>query len=1267
MENLWIWKIFQKSSCIFIDNVYNQIRLYCFIKKTMSDIIPPYGEQKDGSVIDVYGNILSLDERLEIIEQVEWLPATGMKDDIVNAVRNNSIIIINGETGSGKTTQIGKMLLNQKQQINITQPRRLAAKSNSDRVSQELLAETGDPYFSLWHGVGYRIGWEASSSRISPLSFNTDGLELMRWAYSNMAPNILVLDEIHNFAIPTEILAMLLKRRKNVKTIIMSATLDPNIFQEYYGQISSDIPVINIPGRTYPVTKYFNPGENYVESIATYYTGKKDILWKEDIPWKNILFFVPGKKEIEQAIDLLKKRLGEDAEIFPLHAELPKEQQQALLNKITDKPRIIVCTNVAEESITIPYIHMVMDQATHKVARYNHVGIQELRLENIAQSNCLQRAGRGGRTGPWIYVRANNTPFEELPKYPEAPLEREMLDKYILILLANGTDIIKLHEEESNKGRRLFLHDFNKKLLDISYYRLTQIGAVDGSKNITPLGRDLLKFPLDTYHARMLREAIKRECVEDMIYATAILEKKWFVSKDGKWKRIKMLGGKDSDLFGYTELFKLVTATTLPLGKRELLLWLGIDRDELNDFIDRGGEYKLYELVDLAPLGIKNKKVKEIDELVMDLRELLSDAGVDITSSENMADKKICLASGSLHNVYEYNTKTEDFQNTGHKKGKDTLHFKAGNVTLVEPTNRHLYLGQPFIIGWTWEDASDLNLLTFLTQVDEGHIQDAKFSTRSFIASAQKSVARWEKKKSPARTEEKWGRLHEKKKGGAPSLDIEVVSSSKSEIKKENPSHKGESYERIFQEDDASVNPERVIREYARIIEDFSHAGDSNFFKTQDDARTYYLRYCLPQFLIERNPRIRNYLKGKDENTVFIFKELISRFLLDSEAHRIHPNSIDKTELSFRHDTTILDRFLESEDPFIQAFRKGEEVMFPSEEVELLANIVLDEGSSKNKEVRELQKQYVKLLGSVRWKLNKVDEERMKVEVLKEHLFHVESYSWEYRTITDIYQEIGMMSLSEVKKTMTSLKWVEKKTKVLGKTRHQRENLFKIVETMRNLVRGAENIDTELLFSHKFGEDVSEKYIERYYNTLRLALSKDKRKRQRGINQLEYIIIDVDAQILKLDKEIESLVTETGLLGIPRARIIKENLSVLCKAFFEDAYYEHNVSGKILECTREIVRDQVTEQKGLQKILSQLFYIGKDFRYIKEKGWLFRSIQDYIDISDIIEVYSTTIRQEIQETDDVEKIQLRIQELQAKIEEFQTKKDLIVKNKVAFL
>lgn len=244
-----------------------------------------------------------------------------------------------------------------------------------------------------------------------------------------------------------------------------------------------------------------------------------------------------------------------------------------------------------------------MDTGKHKVGRFNILGIPELREENISQANCLQRAGRAGRTKPGIYIRANDTPFEDLPAYPEAPMEREMLEKYLLILLAHGMDIVAMAEEASQRGEQLFFHEFDKRLLGISLHRLRKIGAIDGSRTITALGKDLVKLPLDVYNARMLYESIRRNCLEDMIYATAILEKKGFVSKNGTWKSVELAHSDESDLFAFVELFKLVTTRTLDERQKSTLLDLGIAHADLARFAEHEGKYgPLYETVDLSHL-----------------------------------------------------------------------------------------------------------------------------------------------------------------------------------------------------------------------------------------------------------------------------------------------------------------------------------------------------------------------------------------------------------------------------------------------------------------------------------------------------------------------------------------------------------------------------------------------------------------------------------------------------------------------------------------
>ncbi len=339
------------------------------------------------------------------------------------------------------------------------------------------------------------------------------------------------------------------------------------------------------------------------------------------------------------------------------------------------------------------------------------------------------------------------------------------------------------------------------------------------------------------------------------------------------------------------------------------------------------------------------------------------------------------------------------FQDRSAKTRKNTLFFKAGNVTLVEPTTSHSYLGQPFIIGGD-EFTQDLNLLTFLTQVDEGHIQDAKASTRSFVAPFHASSTTEQKGRKPKS-------VHEMNKKELHALASDLVApfergtttgtsvgGSMSTSPADTISTEDAAYERIFKEEDVKMDGEQIMREFARLIEK-SSKGEShnNFFQTQEDARLYYLRYRLPDFLVEHNQRISNYLKNKTEDEIFTFKELLVRFLLDHESYRINPRNIKETERRFRHDSIILDRFLESNDPFIQAFRRGEKITLPSQEVELIVGTILDEDLMSNKELFELRKQYVKLLGSVRSDLKDVNEVRIKEEVLREHFQHMELYS----------------------------------------------------------------------------------------------------------------------------------------------------------------------------------------------------------------------------------------------------------------------------------
>ncbi|MDP5039182.1 MAG: helicase-related protein, partial [Candidatus Gracilibacteria bacterium] len=421
------------------------------------------GEQDDLSIVDVYGNKISYEDRLNIIETVSTLPVALFKSQIVDTILNNKVSIIRAETGAGKTTQVAKYMYQEGYRVVNTVPRVISAVSLGQRVSEELICETGDPKNSLGLNVGFRTGEKVSSKSTSPLSFHTDGTELMRRSsFNDNKTDILILDEIHQFSIPSEILSMVIKKsmlktKNDTRIVLMSATIDPSIFQDFFKDLQNDIPVTDIPGRTFPINEYYNDGKNYIGTTLGHLKQGE-----------NILLFSKGKKEIQEIVEKLKQSItsfeldGErfQVEIMPLHSELPIEYQTSLLQNPPDGvKRIIVSTNVAEESITIPYINTVVDLGKGKVSICNEYGIPTLVTYDISKANSKQRKGRGGRVMEGNYIRENETPYDELDEYPKAPIEREMIDREILACLKIGIDVINEVKNLKKEGKKLFFHD----------------------------------------------------------------------------------------------------------------------------------------------------------------------------------------------------------------------------------------------------------------------------------------------------------------------------------------------------------------------------------------------------------------------------------------------------------------------------------------------------------------------------------------------------------------------------------------------------------------------------------------------------------------------------------------------------------------------------------------------------------------------------------------------------------------------------------------
>lgn len=664
---------------------------------------PLRSELSDGSIIDIYGNIITSEERQKIITWIDALPVTQYKDKILDLVWNNRIVIIQWETGSGKTTQIPKFL-EQFWRVVVTQPRVISAISLADRISRELMAVTWDARYSLGMDVWYRTGQQVSSAHTSKISLHSDGLELMRQWVSSVFPDVLTLDEIHGYSIPTEMIARnvrdaMIQAKNNMRVVLMSATINPSILQEYYESVEKNIPVLKIPGRTHKVEKHFLIHDDFVTPTCK--------LYREG---KNILLYAEGKKEIQVAIHLLKQQLGEDTPIFPLHSELPIADQVKILKKDSPEPIIVVATNIAEESITIDYIDAVVDSAKEKTIFVNEYGIDRLETIDIAQANCMQRAGRAGRTHEGSYTRANSMDYELLREFSIAPIEKEMLDRYVLIALVDGVDLRKWHGDH-------FIHEPSIDLLNLSYERLSSLWAINKNGKITALWLSLLKFPVSIYNSMILLESINKWCAESVIPMVAILEKKWFLSKSWAWKEIKMKGKVDGDLFAYLDLYRMITSNNVSNGKLDLLIELWVDEDEVKLFKELEGKKMLFEVVNLDVIGIKTKKVLEIYNTIKNIKEKFEANSYKIWKNTDVAEITSALTAGHLHNIYRYNEETGRFTNYDNKT---PIEFKAGDISVVELVNGGMYIGSPFIIGWE----IDLNLVTNLVKVDDGIIKE---------------------------------------------------------------------------------------------------------------------------------------------------------------------------------------------------------------------------------------------------------------------------------------------------------------------------------------------------------------------------------------------------------------------------------------------------------------------------------------------------------------------------------------------------------------
>src|SRR6476659_9265770 len=444
-----------------------------------------------------------------VVSYPDELPVSQRRDDIAAAIRDHQVVIVAGETGSGKTTQLPKICLELGRgvhgMIGHTQPRRIAARSVAERVAEEI----GTP---LGETVGYQVRFTDHSSRDTLVKLMTDGILLAELQHDRMlsAYDTIIIDEAHERSLNVDFLLgylkQLLPRRPDLKVVITSATIDPQRFSAHF----SDAPIVEVSGRTYPVEIRYRPlveetyddeeGEAVVRDQTEAIVDAVKELSAEGPG--DILVFLPGEREIRDTADALSELTastrGGGTEIVPLYSRLSAAEQHKVFQRHTGR-RVVLATNVAETSLTVPGIRYVVDSGVARISRYSaRTKVQRLQVEPLSQASANQRSGRCGRVEAGIAIRLySEEDFESRPEFTDPEILRTNLASVILQMTSLGLGDI---------ARFPFVEPRDRRNVTAGVQLLEELGAVSAG-DLTKVGRRLARLPIDPRLARMILEA----------------------------------------------------------------------------------------------------------------------------------------------------------------------------------------------------------------------------------------------------------------------------------------------------------------------------------------------------------------------------------------------------------------------------------------------------------------------------------------------------------------------------------------------------------------------------------------------------------------------------------------------------------------------------------------------------------------------------------------------------------------------------------------
>ncbi|HXD83599.1 MAG TPA: ATP-dependent RNA helicase HrpA [Rudaea sp.] len=444
----------------------------------------------------------------------ESLPIAAKADEITKLIRQHQVIVLAGETGSGKSTQIPKLCLAAGRGIagliGCTQPRRVAARSVARRVATELGVELGGI-------VGYQVRFADQTGERTLVKFMTDGILLAETQSDPWlnAYDTIILDEAHERSLNIDFLLgylkRLLARRRDLKLIVTSATIDTNLFARHF----SDAPIVEVEGRGYPVeVRWRQPDERSDAGASEQIVAALDEITAED-PRGDVLVFLPGEREIRDAHLALTRRKYRATEVLALYARLSAAEQDRVFKPGVGR-RIVLATNVAETSLTVPRIKYVVDTGTARVKRYSPRNqLERLHIEPVSQAAADQRKGRCGRVGPGVCVRLyGEDDFASRPQYSDPEILRSSLAGVILRMLS-----LKLGEVEKFP----FVEAPNERAIGDGWRRLLELQAVDEEKRLSEIGRSMSRWPIDVALARMLIEAQRTSALRELLILVSFL------------------------------------------------------------------------------------------------------------------------------------------------------------------------------------------------------------------------------------------------------------------------------------------------------------------------------------------------------------------------------------------------------------------------------------------------------------------------------------------------------------------------------------------------------------------------------------------------------------------------------------------------------------------------------------------------------------------------------------------------------------------------